>query len=131
MLQDETMKVDRPWSRSRRLAAGLCLTIAAIGVAILRGPARGDETEKPAAAPLPAAASNRDISRAGSAPFDMRDVSDEMDAVIAFRPAATFRRTGTPRFSTLSKVAGLDLSDLPNQLKIDLLGTGPSSTPPG
>ena len=54
----------------------------------------------------------------------MRYVSDEMDAVIAFRPAATFRRTGTPRFSTLSKVAGLDLSDLPNQLKIDLSAPG-------
>ena len=51
MLQDETMKVDRPWSKARRLAAGLCLMAAAIGVAVFRGPARSDETEKPGAAP--------------------------------------------------------------------------------
>jgi beta-lactamase regulating signal transducer with metallopeptidase domain len=123
-LQDETMRVDRQWSRSRRLGAGLCLVASAIGVAMLRGPARGDETEQPGAAPQAPTPTDRDSGRPGSTPFDMRYVSDETVAVIAFRPAATFRHTGTPTFSAISAVAGLDLSDIANQLKIDLSAPG-------
>ena len=91
---------------------------------MLRGPARADERGKPNAAIETAAPSAHDAGKAGSTRFDVRYVSDEAHAMVAFRPAATFRRTGTPTFSALSVLAGLDLSNVANQLKVDLSAPG-------
>jgi beta-lactamase regulating signal transducer with metallopeptidase domain len=119
MLQDESRTPDRPWSRSRRLLAGLCLLVATLGVAMLRGPARGDENEKRPDAVKGDAPDSKVAGDANTTPFDLRFASDETEAIIAFRPAATFRRTGMPAFTTLTQYFGLDVSDLPKQLKID------------
>ena len=118
-MQNETITVDKPWSQSRRVWATACLLTVAIGANTLRGPARGDETEKaPDGLNAPVAASPA-ATKTGPTPFDLRYLSDETEAMIAFRPAAAFRRTGTPRVSTLAKMLAFDLSDLPKQLKID------------
>ena len=110
MLQDKSKNVDRPWSRSGRLLSGLFLLAAALGVAMLRGPARGDENEKTRDAIKTAAPFTGDAANPDATPFDLRNVSEEMEAMIAFRPSATFRRTGMPLFTTLSDIIDVDLS---------------------
>jgi hypothetical protein len=127
MLRDDSVSAERPWPRVLRISTGLCLLAVAAGVATLRGPALGDEPTKPGASAFdlhgyldalnhaPPA-----VSKPGLAPFDARYLPDNTAAVIAFRPAATFRRTGTPDLSTLiHDVIGFDLSDLPKQFKVD------------
>jgi hypothetical protein len=122
MLQDESRTPDRPWSRSRHLLAGLCLLGAAVGVAMFRGPALAGENEKGSDAVKPDVPAARDGGTAGGTPFDLRYVSDETEGMIAFRPAATFRRSGMPvtAFTALiSDISGVEASDLAKQLKID------------
>ncbi|MDG3004957.1 M56 family metallopeptidase [Paludisphaera mucosa] len=90
--QDETRADDRPMVGIRRVATALALASLTLGVASLRGPARGDE-------PPPASA-----QEAGS-PIALPYVGDDKCGLVAFRPAATFRRAGMQRYTSLLETA--------------------------
>jgi hypothetical protein len=83
MLQDESLRIDRPWSRPSRWLAGLGLLGLAVLVATLRAPVWADEGEN---RPTP--------SPAAAAPFDLQYTSDRMHGILAFRPAAIVRQPG-------------------------------------
>jgi hypothetical protein len=128
MLQNPNESVERRWPASRRLLAGLCLLGVAAVVSALHGPvvAAGEDAAGPprqVAAPTASSASQAALS-----PFDVRYVIAEAPALVAFRPAATFRRpelaflsrafesTALPR---LAKECHIDLSQ-PNFRKLGL-----------
>jgi len=96
MLRDESVTVDRPWSRPSRLLVGLCLLGLAVLVATLRGPAWAGEGET-----LPRSSRARRVApslendaKVSPAPFDLQYVSAGVPGIIAFRPAAIFRHPG-------------------------------------
>jgi hypothetical protein len=119
MLQDQSVTVDRPWSRTYRLSAGLCLLGAAVGVATLRGPTLGAENEKPSIALEAAGLAPRETKSAAAEPFDLTYLPENMPGMVAFRPAATFHRTGMPGYIYLFRDFGIELAGLAKELGID------------
>ncbi|HKI20945.1 MAG TPA: M56 family metallopeptidase, partial [Isosphaeraceae bacterium] len=119
MLRDEssTKTFDRPWSRARRLLTAFGLLGLTIGVATLRGPARGAEGgPSPAAKAVVAATERRDQTNP-SIPIYTRE---RADGVFLVRPAAAYRRTGMDRLLAVIKAAwDEELSMFAKQLKID------------
>jgi hypothetical protein len=124
MLQDQSpsMTFDRPWSRTRRGLAALSLVGLTLGVATLRGPARGAED-----GPLPAARPylvnpSRDhaINPGHDRPFGPLYLREGADGIIMARPAAALRHAGVLRAVPL---LGADFAEmyrfLAKKLKID------------
>jgi beta-lactamase regulating signal transducer with metallopeptidase domain len=119
MLRDESKAktFDRPWSSARRVLTAFSLLGLTIGVATLRGPARGAEGgPSPAAKAEVAAAESRDQTKPDIPIF----IPEGADGVIVLRPSAAFRRTGMDRLLALIK-ATLDeeLTKFAKQLKVD------------
>jgi hypothetical protein len=104
--QNGTGTMDRPFSRVGRLVTTCTLLSLTLGVAMLRGPARGGEGEKPAAS-----SKVRTTTRATATPLLPPYVQEGAAGVIAFRPAATFRRMGLT-LPLLDTVMGIDLSEI-------------------
>ena len=96
-------------SRSWRLLTTVTLLGLTVGVTTLRLPARGGEGDKPA----PAAS----VVRAANSPIIPPYVDDAMAGMIAFRPAATFRRMGSDLILPVLNVLGLDISEIPKLYK--------------
>jgi beta-lactamase regulating signal transducer with metallopeptidase domain len=120
MLQRKSVTVDRPWSGPRRLLAGLCLLAIAAIALVLRGPVRAAENDDVARSSRAAVPANLTDETTTAAPFDLRFLSDDTVGVVAFHPAATFRRTGMRRFSKLiSEAAVLAFRD-DTKLVVDL-----------
>jgi beta-lactamase regulating signal transducer with metallopeptidase domain len=119
MLRDESKSktLQRPWSRARRLITAFGLLGLTIGVATLRGPARGAEDGPPPAAKAEVAAPEPRDQTNPSIPIYIRE---RADGVVVVRPAAAFRRTGMARLLAVIKAAwGEELSMFATQLKID------------
>ena len=100
MLRDHSEAVDRSWSRPRRVLAAFCLLGVAAAVMTLRGPARGAD-DKPADAVRSQSADStpREPARANPGPIELVYVPENAVGLVAFRPAATFRRAGMARFA--------------------------------
>ncbi len=126
--QDGTGTMDRPFSRVWRLGTTVALLGLTLGVATLRGPARGGEGDDPDAARSKARTTT---DGAAGAPFVPPYVQEGMAGLIAFRPAATFRRMDSDVIMPLLTTLGLDLSEItkayqviaskPGSLKLDVL----------
>ena len=87
-----------------------------LGVATLRGPARGGEGEEPAAATSNIVTTT---TSATGTPFMPPYVQEGTAGLIAFRPAATFRRMDSDLIlPLLNTFMGIDLSELPKQYKV-------------
>ena len=115
MLRDPsgTGSIERPASGPWRLWTSLALLGLTVGVATLRGPARGAEGDPPA----PAAKSPTQAANSPVTPFY---VPEGVSGLVVFRPAATVRRSGMDKVvPLLSEVMGIDLSDLSRQFKVD------------
>jgi hypothetical protein len=120
MLRDENGKnrVDRPWSPATRLVIGGSLMGLTIAVAAVRAPARDDGKSAPAPAVTDARA--RGPAARGADASVGRVHIDDAAGMIAFRPAATFRRTGLRWLvSLISENAGVDLSEPLDELHVD------------
>jgi beta-lactamase regulating signal transducer with metallopeptidase domain len=119
MLRKESSanRVERPLSRGRRVLTVLALLTLTIGIATLRGPARGADdsrapTDKAGIEPPPL----RETSRSFAAPF----VRAGMDGVAVFRPASAFRHPGMDRFLALCQAAiDQDLTFVGKKFKVD------------
>ena len=119
MLRDQSQSkaFDRTWSRPRRLMAACGLIGLSMGVATLRGPARGAEDGPSlAATPVIARPEPREPSKAFVAPY----VIEGMDGAAVIRPAAAFRHKGLdPLLALVRAELGQDLSSLAKRLKVD------------
>jgi hypothetical protein len=119
MLRDQSQSraFDRTWSSARRRLAAFGLIGLTMGVATLRGPARGAEDgPSPAATPMIAAPKLREPSTDFVEPY----VLEGMDGVVVIRPAAAFRHKGLePLLALVRAELGQDLSFLAEQLKVD------------
>lgn len=133
MLREESLVVERPWSRSRLLAAGLGLLAVAVGVATLRGPARGDD--KPAKTDAEKfvlgtidirggeRVERRETPKAELEPIELIHVPETihdrgpMVGFVAFRPAATFGHREMPRYAAMLRDACV--AEAAKQLKVD------------
>jgi hypothetical protein len=101
-IENETGTVSRGWSKTRRLATVLGLVALTVGVASLKRPAvAADE-------PAVAVAEAKNQRFAVNEPFEMRYIAEGKTAVVAFRPAAMYRRTGLRIYSPLVLEAMLD-----------------------
>jgi len=118
MLQKESVAADRPWSGPRRLVAGLCLLGLTVIAATWRGPARAAQKDEPSGGSRVAASAPPENGKALAAPFDLRYACDSSVGVVAFRPAATFRRPGMTRFPKL--ISQAFLTELAMACKVDL-----------
>ena len=110
----------RPFSSVRRMFTVFFLVGLTIGVATLRGPARGaDDGPSPASKTEIASPQPRDPSKSVVVPY----VREGWDGAVVVRPAAAFRHKGMDRLLPLfqSELLGvdLDLSVLAKELKVD------------
>jgi beta-lactamase regulating signal transducer with metallopeptidase domain len=108
MLREETKALDRPWSRRcQALAASLLVAVGA-GASLLHGPALADDPNVPTASatkPVLGNLTGEVIVPESSKPFDLSYVTDDdSQAVVAFRPAAAFRRSGMGVYRTMLNV---------------------------
>lgn len=94
MLRDEKLSIDRPWSAPRRGASAFLLFAVAAGVLTLRGPARGDDAGKVDDGVKTVSRGSRPGEDARLEPFDLTYLPDDVQGIVAFRPAATFSRAG-------------------------------------
>ncbi len=101
MLNQDMEVEDRTWTRSRRVFVGLCLMVIAGGVAMLRGPARGEGAERPAAT-APAA---RTAEPGRNEAIELVYIPGNAVGAVAFRPAATFRRPGMLKWAEMLDAA--------------------------
>jgi hypothetical protein len=119
MLRDQSKATpsDRPMSSALRVLTLFGLLGLTIGVATLRGPARGAEDGLPAAPKAEVAAPERRDQTKPAIPIF---IPEGADGVILLRPAAAFRRKGTDRLLALIKpVWSEELAMFAKQLKID------------
>jgi len=107
--------MDRPLSRVWRLVTTFTLLGLTLGVATLRGPARGGEGEEPAAATSKVRTTNTRAT--GTTPLPPY-VQEGTAGLIAFRPAATFRRMDSGLILPLLDIIGIDFSDIPKAYKV-------------
>ena len=104
MLREETAS-EKPWSGLRRAFAALVLLTVATGASLLHGPARGDDKEKKAVNPeyglgeLSGTAVEKRLE-----PFDLSYFPDNPQGIVAFRPAAAFRRAGMEAYGAELKL---------------------------
>ena len=119
MLRDEskTRQSDRPLSTVRRMLTLFGLLGLTIGVATLRGPARGaGDGPSSAAEAVGAAPQLRDPSKSFVAPY----VREGTDGAAVIRPAAAFRHKGLdPLFALYRRELGEDLAMVAKTLKVD------------
>jgi beta-lactamase regulating signal transducer with metallopeptidase domain len=119
MLRDQSQSkaLNRTWSSAHRLLAAFALIGLTIGVAMLRGPARGAEDgPSPSAKPVVAKTEAREPSEAFVAPY----VLEGMDGAAVIRPAAAFRQKGLdPLLALFRAELDHDLPALAKQLKVD------------
>jgi BlaR1 peptidase M56 len=119
MLRDQSQSraFDRTWSSARRRLAAFGLIGLTMGVATLRGPARGAEDgPSPWAKPVVAKTEAREPSKAFVAPY----VIEGMDGAAVIRPAAAFRHKGLdPLLAFFRAELDRDLPSLAKQLKVD------------
>jgi hypothetical protein len=133
MLREEGKAPERPWSRPRRaLAASLLLAVAA-GASLLKGPARADDPDGTTAPGSGYALGEQTDARAALRsiqPFDLSYVADDdSQAIVAFRPAAAFRRSGMGLYrTTLNVWIAQQWAKAANALKFD--PTRPGQGPP-
>ena len=102
MLRDQSQSraFDRNWSSARRLLAAFGLIGLTMGVATLRGPARGAEDgPSPAAKAVVAATEPRDQTKPFGPPYFREDAG----GVALIRPAAALRHPGMDRFLAVIK----------------------------
>jgi beta-lactamase regulating signal transducer with metallopeptidase domain len=108
MLREGTEAPDRPWSPRRRALAASLLVAVAAGASLLSGPSRAKDFDGPAASASEKA--KGETTGAGTVPssvepFDLSYVTDDdSQAVVAFRPAAAFRRSGMGVYRTTLNV---------------------------
>ena len=120
MLRDEsdTKLFVRPYSSVRRLFTVFFLVGLTIGVATLRGPARGaDDGPSPASKTEVPSPQPRDPSNSFVTPY----IREGSDGVVVFRPAAALRHKGMDRLLALfqTELVDVDLSTIAKQLKVD------------
>ncbi len=120
MLRDgsTTQPFDRTWSSARRILTAFSLLSLTIGVATLRGPARGaDGGPSPAAKAEVATAEPHDQTE----PFGPLYLREGADGVVIVRPGAALRHNGMDRIVPLvsEEAMGLDFADIAKQLKVD------------
>jgi beta-lactamase regulating signal transducer with metallopeptidase domain len=100
MLRDETNRSERPWSGPRRALAAMLLLAVAGGAALLHGPALGDDNTKDdevkAATLIPPPQGEKSL-----APFDLSYLPEDVQGLVAVRPAALFRRAGMARYRVM------------------------------
>jgi beta-lactamase regulating signal transducer with metallopeptidase domain len=104
MLRDETKAPDRPWSGPGRALAALLLLTVAAAASLLRGPARADEKDGPAAAGsehVLGELTGPFTVRHRVEPFDLSYVNDDSQGIVAIRPAAALRRSGMGVYRTM------------------------------
>jgi len=110
MLRDHEESGDRGWAPARRLLAAAVLGIIAVGVWVLPAPVQGgDEKLSPEVAKTLKLVPT---TRSEAPPFDLSYISDDAMGVVAFHPAAAFRRQGMAQYAgqvnTLTALKGLD-----------------------
>lgn len=110
MLKSHEESTDPGWARASRVLAAVLLTGIATGVWILPPPVQGGDGEKltvvaPATQPVLAA-------RSAVPAFDLSYIPDDAMGVVAFHPAATFRRQGMAQYAdqlnALTAMKGID-----------------------
>jgi hypothetical protein len=120
MLRDGThvTSVEGRSSRARRLLTALGLIGLTVGVATLRGPARGAEDRPAVPAPTAVAVADGRNQAETSVPIYVRE---GVDGVAMIRPAAALRHPGMDRFLAVIKKQQLDegISYFAKGLKID------------
>ena len=110
MLRVHEESVDRMMSPARRLLTATLLAGIAVGAWILPAPVQGGEGEKSPEVAKPArpAPDLRSVTPA----FDLSYIPDDAMGVVAFHPAATFRRQGMAQYArqlnALTAMKGLD-----------------------
>ena len=115
--ENETMVSGRAWSKARRLATALGLVALTIGVATLRGPARAADGPPALSAEAKVKAPE---APAIATPFQVNYIPDGMAGVVAFRPAAIFRRTGMVLIAPfIDEFLDIDLNHLAKELRLD------------
>jgi hypothetical protein len=119
MLRDEsnTKLFDRPYSSAWRVLTVFGRVGLTIGVATLRGPARGDDdTQSSAAKAEVAPPQPRDPSKSVVAPY----VRESPYGMAVVRPAAAFRHIAMDRLvSVFQNALGEDLAIVAKELKVD------------
>jgi hypothetical protein len=114
--QNETGTMDRPLSRVWRVVTTFTLLGLTLGVATLRGPARGGEGEDPAAGTTYIVTTT---TRATGTPFLPPYVHEGTTGLIGFRPAATFRRMDSGLILPfLDTFMGIDFSEIAKVYKV-------------
>jgi beta-lactamase regulating signal transducer with metallopeptidase domain len=119
MLRDQSQSktFDRTWSNARRSLTAFGLIGLTVGVATLRGPARGAEDAPPPATKAEVAAPE---SRDQAKPFGPLYFREGADGVIIVRPAAALRHNGVGRVVPLLGADFVDVyRSVADQLKID------------
>ncbi len=134
MLREETKAPDRPWSWSARALAASLLVAVAAGAWMLHGPARADDGDGPAASGSKYALGELNVADTvlkSDRPFDLSYVvDDDSQGVVAFRPAAAFRRSGMGGYRVmLNLLIGQQWAKAASLLKFD--PTQPGRKPPG
>jgi hypothetical protein len=112
--QNETEAMDRPPSRVWRLVTIITLFGLTLGVATLRGPVRAGDGDEPAAGQSKVRTTE---PQAAVAPIVPAYVQDGMVGLIAFRPAATFRRMDPGLILPMFNYMDIDLSEIPKLYK--------------
>jgi beta-lactamase regulating signal transducer with metallopeptidase domain len=129
MLREETKALDRPWSRVCRALAASLLVAASVGATLLHGPALADDPDGTTASGtkyVPGKLTGEGIVPESSKPFDLSYVTDDdSQVVVAFRPAAAFRRSGMGVYRTMLNVwIGQQWAKAATALKLDPTQTG-------
>jgi hypothetical protein len=107
---------DRPNSRVWRLVMTFTLLGLTLGVATLRGPARGGEGEEPDASTSKVGTTT---TRMTGTPLSPPYVPEGSAGLIAFRPAATFRRMDPGLiWPLIDNFMGIDFSDIRKEYKV-------------
>jgi hypothetical protein len=124
MLRMEGKVSDRPWAGVHRVLAAAMLLVIAAGALMLHGPARADDPVGSASSGAEfALGESTDAGRAlrSIEPFDLSYVADdESQAIVAFRPAAAFRRSGMGLYrTTLNVWIAQQWAKAANKLKFD------------
>lgn len=110
MLKRHEESTDRGWVPASRLLAAVLLASIASGVWILPTTVQGGDGEKSADAEK--ATKPAPVTRSDTPAFDLSYISDDAMGVVAFHPAATFRRQGMAQYAgqlnALTAMKGLD-----------------------
>jgi hypothetical protein len=110
--------MDRPLSGAWRLVTTVTLLGLTLGVAMLRGPVRAGAGDEPAAGKSNFGTTvGTTATQAAVAPIVPAYVQDGMVGLIAFRPAATFRRMDPGVILPSFNLIGIDLSEISQRYK--------------